>query len=121
MKQMDNNRFTGIIDKLYHNETSQISKIFREAYGILNVEYEMIARSVKHDDGTVDNDWVLWFSIPYIREYINTDIGYTFDNAKPITHQALLNEFKAAVLTQYRKIRDINFIPTPIFIQEVKL
>lgn len=118
---MDKNRFTDIMDKLFHNETSQMANIFREAYGILNVEYEMIARSVKHDDGTVDNDWVLWFSLPYIREYINTDIGYTFDNANPITHQALLNEFKAAVLTQYRKIRDINFINVPIFIQEVKL
>lgn len=76
---------------------------------------------MKHDDGTVDNDCVLWFSILYTREYINTDIGYTFDNANSITHQALLNEFKAAVLTQYRKIRDINFINVPIFIQEVKL
>lgn len=114
---MDKNRFTDIMDKLFHNETSQIANIFREAYGILNVEYDMIARSVKHDDDTVDNDWVLWFSIPYI----NTDIGYTFDNTNPITHQALLNEFKAVVLTQYRKIRDINFIPAPIFITEVKL
>ena len=118
---MDTNRFTDIMDKLFHNETSQMANIFREAYGILNVEYEMIARSIKHDDGTVDNDWVLWFSIPYIREYVNTGIGYSFDDANPITLQALLNEFKAAVLTQYRKIRDINFIPTPIFIQEVKL
>jgi hypothetical protein len=92
----------------------------RESDGILNVEYDVISQ-FGIDDNDVVCKWILLFKLPHIREYVNINVGYTFNDANPIEHLKLLNELKYAILTQYYKIRDVNFIETPIYMEEIKL